>query len=259
MMNLSISTSPACAVPSPAVPVLECASCSLRKLCLPEGIADAEFRRMASLVSARRTLRQGETLFRDGDRFVALYAVRTGFLKTHIGGRDGRDQVTAFQMAGDLLGLDGVASERHTCNAVALEDSQVCMIPYAGLESLCREVPGLLRQFHRVMGREIVRDQRTMLLLAGMRAEERLAAFILNLTSRLRARGFSAVAVVLRMSREEIGSFLGLKLETVSRTFSKLQDAGILDVRQRHVRVVDADALQWIVDGGASHRGRTSA
>jgi CRP/FNR family transcriptional regulator len=139
-------------------------------------------------------------------------------------------------MAGELLGLDGISTDRHTCDAVALEDSQVCVIPYDQLEDLSREFTDLQHQFHKIMSREIVRDHGVMLLLGSMRAEERLAAFLLNLTQRLQARGFSASELVLRMTREEIGSYLGLKLETVSRTFSKFQDDGILEVKQRQIR-----------------------
>jgi CRP/FNR family transcriptional regulator len=151
-------------------------------------------------------------------------------------------------MAGELIGLDGIGTDQHTCDAVALEDSQVCMIPYNQLETLSREFTLLQHQFHKIMSREIVRDHGVMLLLGSMRAEERLAAFVLNLTQRLQARGFSASALVLRMTREEIGSYLGLKLETVSRTFSKFQDDGVLEVKQRDIRILDLGALQRLVN-----------
>ncbi len=226
-----------------------CGSCNLRELCLPVGMSDQQLDQLEQMVSVRRSVAKGEALFRSGDTFTALYAVRTGFFKTCVNAEDGRDQVTGFQMAGELLGLDGIGTERHTCDAVALEDSQVCVIPFQQLEELSREFSDLQRQLHRVMSREIVRDHGVMLLLGSMRAEERLAAFLLNLTQRLRARGFSASELVLRMTREEIGSYLGLKLETVSRAFSKLQDDGALDVKQRQIRVLDPAALQALVNG----------
>jgi CRP/FNR family transcriptional regulator len=203
-----------------------CSACNLRELCLPVGLSEQEMNTLDDLVTNRRPVHRGEALFHAGDPFAALYAVRTGFFKTTVSAADGRDQVTGFQMAGELIGLDGISSDRHTCDAVALEDSQVCMIPYGQLESLSREFTHLQHQFHKIMSREIVRDHGVMLLLGSMRAEERLAAFLLNLTQRLQARGFSPSALVLRMTREEIGSYLGLKLETVSRTFSKFQDDG---------------------------------
>ncbi len=224
-----------------------CSSCNLRELCLPVSLDSPELERLDSLVSNRRRVPRGEALFRSGDPFHALYAVRSGFFKTCISSEDGRDQVTGFQMMGELLGLDGISNDRHSCDAVALEDSQVCIIPYADLESLSRDFSALQHQFHKIMSREIVRDQGVMLLLGSMRAEERLAAFLLNLTKRLRARGFSASSMVLRMTREEIGSYLGLKLETVSRTFSRFQDEGLLEVKQRQIRIIDQNGLEQLV------------
>jgi len=226
-----------------------CSSCNLRELCLPVGLTRDNLDRLDTLVATRRTVERGDTLFRAGDEFQSLYAVRTGFFKTCVSSEDGRDQVTGFQMAGELLGLDGIGTDSHTCDAVALEDSQVCVIPYSQLEGLSREFTELQHQFHKIMSREIVRDHGVMLLLGSMRAEERLAAFLLNLTQRLQARGFSASALVLRMTREEIGSYLGLKLETVSRTFSKFQDDAILEVKQRQIRILDQDKLQSLVNG----------
>jgi CRP/FNR family transcriptional regulator len=225
-----------------------CSSCSLRELCLPVGLSDEDVERLDQLVGARRALKRGEVLFHAGDRFESLFAVRTGFFKTRISSEDGRDQVTGFQMAGELLGLDGISEDRHSCDAVALEDSQVCQIPYGRLEELSHEVTDLQRQFHRVMSREIVRDHGVMLLLGGMRAEARLAAFVLNLTQRLQARGFSATSLVLRMTREEIGSYLGLKLETVSRAFSRFQEDGLLEVKQRDIRVLDEPGLRRLLN-----------
>ncbi|MCW5636863.1 MAG: fumarate/nitrate reduction transcriptional regulator Fnr [Rubrivivax sp.] len=224
-----------------------CSSCNLRELCLPVGMSGAQLDRLDELVALRRSVPRGEPLFRAGDVFQSLYAVRTGFFKTCVASEDGREQVTGFQMAGEVLGLDGIGTERHTCDAVALEDSQVCAMPFHQLEDLTRELPDLQRHFHKIMSREIVREHGVMLLLGSMRAEERLAAFLLNLTQRLRARGFSATSLVLRMTREEIGSYLGLKLETVSRAFSKFQDDGVLEVKQRAITVLEPERLQQLV------------
>ena len=229
-----------------------CSSCNLREICLPVSLSSEEMTRLDTLVSARRPVVRGQTLFQTGDTFRSLFAVRTGSFKTSVTTEDGRDQVTGFQMSGELLGLDGIGTDRHTCDALALEDSVVCVIGYDTLEQLSRELLPLQQQFHRIMSREIVRDHGVMLLLGSMRAEERLAAFLLNLIERLRARGFSERALVLRMTREEIGSYLGLKLETVSRTFSKLQDDGVLQVRQRQIDVLDSDALRALVNNSNS-------
>jgi CRP/FNR family transcriptional regulator len=151
-------------------------------------------------------------------------------------------------MAGEIVGLDGIVNEHHTCDAVALEDAEVCVMPFDRIEELSREVNALQRHVHKIMSREIVRENGVMLLLGSMRAEERLAAFLLNLVQRLHARGFSQSELILRMTREEIGSYLGLKLETVSRTFSKFVDDGIVEVKQRHVRILNTDALKDIVN-----------
>jgi CRP/FNR family transcriptional regulator len=228
-----------------------CSGCNLRELCLPVGMSPDQLERLDSLVGTRRQVGRGDALFRIGEPFGALFAVRTGFFKTCVTSEEGRDQVTGFQMAGELLGLDGIGSDRHTCDAVALEDSQVCVIPFNMLEDLSREFSDLQRQFHRIMSREIVREHGVMLLLGSMRAEERLAAFLLNLTKRLQARGYSASSLVLRMTREEIGSYLGLKLETVSRAFSKFQEGGLLEVKQRQIVVLDPDGLRALVGGNA--------
>ena len=225
-----------------------CSNCNLRELCLPFGLSLEELERLDDLVSTRRRIKRGDHLYRAGEAFDAIYAIRSGFFKTDVLLEDGRDQVTGFQMAGELLGLDGISTDRHACDAIALEDSQVCVIPYAQLEDLSREFSDLQHQFHKIMSREIVRDHGVMLLLGSMRAEERLAAFLLNLTQRLHARGFSASALVLRMTREEIGSYLGLKLETVSRTFSKFQEEGLLEVKQRDIRITDEAGLRALVD-----------
>jgi CRP/FNR family transcriptional regulator, anaerobic regulatory protein len=229
-----------------------CSSCNLRELCLPVGLSVPALERLDTLVTTRKSVARGETLFRVGDAFESLYAVRTGFFKTRVSSEDGRDQVTGFQMAGELLGLDGISQDRHGCDAVALEDSQVCVIPFHQLEDLSRDFNELQHQFHKIMSREIVRDHGVMLLLGSMRAEERLAAFLLNLTQRLQARGFSPSSLILRMTREEIGSYLGLKLETVSRTFSKFQDDGLLEVKQRQIRILDLPGLRQIVNSGSS-------
>ena len=225
-----------------------CSSCNLRELCLPIGLTQPDLERLDQLVAVRKRVHRGQPLFCAGDPFQSIYAVRTGFFKTSVSTPDGRDQVTGFQMAGELLGLDGIGTEKHHCDAVALEDSQVCVIPFSDLEGLSREFTDLQRQFHKVMSREIVRDHGVMLLLGSMRAEERLAAFLLNLAQRLKARGFSSQAIVLRMTREEIGSYLGLKLETVSRIFSRFQDEGWLEVKQRAIRIVDDAALRKLVN-----------
>jgi CRP/FNR family transcriptional regulator, anaerobic regulatory protein len=229
-----------------------CSNCNLRELCMPVGLSPAELERVDDLVATRRKVKRGTPLFRNGEAFTSLFAIRTGFFKTSITAADGRDQVTGFQMAGEIIGLDGIVSDRHTCDAVALEDAEVCVMPFERIGELSREIDALQHHVHRIMSREIVREHGMMLLLGSMRAEERLAAFLLNLLQRLHARGFSRSELVLRMTREEIGSYLGLKLETVSRTFSKLAEEGVLEVRQRQLRIIDAQALRRLLNQQAA-------
>ncbi len=230
-----------------------CSNCNLRELCMPMGLSSHELQRLDAVVANRRKIKRSDTLFRNRDRFTSLYAIRTGFFKTSIVAKDGRDQVTGFQMAGEIMGLDGIVNEHHTCDATALEDAEVCVMPFNRIEELSREITALQRHVHKIMSREIVRENGVMLLLGSMRAEERLAAFLLNLVQRLHARGFSQSELILRMSREEIGSYLGLKLETVSRTFSKFMEEGIIEVKQRHLKILDTQALKEIVNPTVCH------
>lgn len=226
-----------------------CSRCKLSELCVAFGLTRTELELIDDrMILARRKLAQGETLFRAGDRFDSLYAVWTGFFKTIVSSSLGREQVTGFQMAGDLLGFDGMDTGRHEVDAIALEDAQVCQIPFAEMEALGREVPSLQRQFQKIMSREVGRQSRMMLLLGTMYAEERVASFLLDLAHRLQARGFSASSLVLRMSREEIGSFLGLTLETVSRTLTKFQTNGLLVVQQKQIQIADPAGLQLLID-----------
>jgi CRP/FNR family transcriptional regulator len=190
-----------------------CSNCNLRELCMPMGLDAEQMQRIDDIVATRRKVKRGGLLFRNGEAFTSLYAIRTGFFKTCVATEDGRDQVTGFQMAGEIIGLDGIVNDHHTCDAVALEDAEVCVMPFDKLEDLSREVTA-----------------------------------VLNLVQRLHARGFSKSELVLRMTREEIGSYLGLKLETVSRTFSKFAEENIIEVRQRHLRILDTDALKRIVN-----------
>ena len=220
---------------------------------MPVGLNAQELVRIDELVATRKSIKRGTSLFTAGETFTSLYAIRTGFFKTSVTTEDGRDQVTGFQMAGEIIGLDGIVNDQHTCDAIALEDAEVCIMPFDRIEELSREVNALQHHVHKIMSREIVREHGVMLLLGSMRAEERLAAFLLNLVQRLQARGFSKSELVLRMTREEIGSYLGMKLETVSRTFSKFAEDKVIEVKQRNIQILDADALRRIVNPPPCH------
>ena len=223
-----------------------CASCSMRELCMPFGLNADELAQIDSLVGSRRRLRKGETLYDAGDAFAGLYAVRVGSVKTTVLAEDGREQVTGYQLPGDIVGLDGVGGDRYQSRTVALEDSEVCVMPSDRLEMLTQRVPALQNNLHRLLSREISRDHALMLVLGSMRAEERLAVFLLDLAERYRRRGYSSTRYVLRMTRGEIGSYLGLTLETVSRLFSRLQQEGIVRVQGREVVLLDPGALRQL-------------
>lgn len=201
---------------------------------------------MDALVQDRVRVRKGDTLFRLGDPLVALYAIRFGTLKTHVTMEDGRSQVTGFYLPGEVVGFDGLQQMKHTSDATALEDTEVCVVRYDEMQRISSSLPSLQHQFMRLMSKEITQDQVMLITLGSMRAEERLAGFLVNLSERLAARGYSPSEFVLRMSREEIGSYLGLKLETVSRLFSRFAEAGLIQVRQRHVKLIDMTGIRQV-------------
>jgi CRP/FNR family transcriptional regulator len=226
---------------------MHCSNCSLRELCLPIGLDHDALRQLDELVTNRVRLKKGDVLYRAGDSFTALYAIRTGSCKTTVLAEDGREQVAGYHMLGDVIGMDGIGTERHGCQAVALEDSEYCVLPFGELGDLARSVAPLQRNLYQFLSREIARDHSVMLLLGSMRAEERLAAFLLNLSQRYRERGYSSTEFVLRMTREEIGSYLGLKLETVSRLFSRFHQEGLIQVQGRSVKLLDTAALKQLL------------
>jgi CRP/FNR family transcriptional regulator len=223
-----------------------CNSCKLRELCLPAGLDRDDLGQLDAAITVRTRLKKGKALYRAGDAFTALYALRVGSCKTTILAEDGREQITGFHMLGDIIGMDGIGDDRHACEAVALEDGEVCVIPFQRLEQLARTIAPLQHTLHKFLSRDIERDQGMMLTLGRLRAEERLAVFLLNLSKRYQRRGYSPTEFVLRMTREEIGSYLGLKLETVSRLFSRFQEEGLLQVQGRKVKLFDLPALKQL-------------
>ena len=233
--------------PSSVTPALHlhtsCSACHLRELCLPSGMSGVEVQRLDKLMFQRRRIKAGQVLYAQGEPFQFIYAVRAGTLKSSLTLADGREQVSSFHIAGEQLGLDGVAQGRHGTTATALEDTEVCAIPYAHVAQMTTAGSGQEHLISRLMSREIVREHSLMMLLGSMNAVERLATFLLNLAARLKARGYSASEFHLRMTRAEIGSHLGMKIETVSRTFSIFQKQRLLQVDKRHIRILDLDGL----------------
>lgn len=227
---------------------VSCATCALNPLCLPAGLDDAATGQLDRIIRRRRVDRD-EQLFRMDEPFRNLYAVRFGHVKTFRINPDGDQQIVGFQMGGDLLGMDAIGLERHYSAAVALEDSEICEIPFDRFEQLSAQLPHLQRHFHRVMGHEISREQSAMLFLGGMRAEQKFALFLLNLSVRYAARGYSPLRFQLRMSREEIGNYLGLTIESVSRLLLRFKQKNLMQVTRREVVITDRAALDALANG----------
>jgi CRP/FNR family transcriptional regulator len=226
-----------------------CAVCSMHQLCLPMGLDDTDILRLDEVIGRRRRVVRDERLYQMGEPFRNLYAIRYGHFKTYQVNAAGEQQITGFQMAGELLGMDAISGDRHHCDAVALEDSEVCEIPFADLEELFSHVPALLRHFHRIMSQEITREQNVMLLLGNMRAEQRFAVFLVNLSARYAARGYSSTQFQLRMSREDIGNYLGLTIESVSRLLSRFKKQGLVSVDRREVTLLEPALLKAMAAG----------
>ena len=224
-----------------------CQTCSMRELCLPVGLTIDEMKRVDALIAHRTKVRKHGTLYRAGDSFHALYVIQIGSLKTTMFAEDGREQVMGYHMPGELIGFDGICADSHGTDAIALEDTEVCVLPFIAIESLALVMPALQHNLHQLMSKEIARDHGMMLLLGSMHAEERLAVFLLDLADRYCRRGYSSSEYVLRMTREEIGSYLGLKLETVSRLLSRFHEEGVIQVQGRAVKLLDVVALKKIV------------
>ena len=226
-----------------------CATCSMHQLCLPMGLDNNDMDRLDQIIGRRRKVARGAPLFRVGDSFQSLFAIRLGHFKTYQVNRDGVEQITGFQMAGELLGMDAISADLHHCTAMALEDSEVCEIPFDSLQQLLADMPTLLRHFHRMMSQEITREQSVMLLLGNMQATQRFAAFLVNLSSRYETRGYSPHTFQLRMSREEIGNYLGLTIESISRLLSKFKKEGLLRVSNREIELLEPATLKAITAG----------
>ena len=226
-----------------------CSACSMHQLCPPMGLGEADMSRLDDIIGRRRKVAKDTMLYRIDDPFTNLYAIRLGHFKTFQVSPNGEQQVTGFQMAGELLGMDAISTDRHHCDAVALEDSEVCEIPFPRLEELFGTIPTLLHHFHRMMSQEITREQNVMLLLGNMRAEQRFAAFLVNLSARYAARGYSASTFQLRMSREEIGNYLGLTIESISRLLSRFKKQNLLRVSNREIEMLQPENLKAIAAG----------
>ena len=200
--------------------------------------------RLQSVMTNWRLVRKGEALFRTGDQFESIYTLRSGSAKTVVSDADGHEHVNGFYLQGDILGLGGISTERHHCDATALEDCVAGYISFGHLEALCRQTHSLQQEMYRLLSAEIVRESTRLMVLGSHGADQRVANFLLDVRARLNARGEAGCGFRLRMTREDIGSYLGLTLETVSRTFSRLQHEGLIEIRVKHVTLLDIEGLE---------------
>ncbi len=221
-----------------------CKSCNLHDLCLPLGLDMGDIDKLDEIIKRSRPLQKGEYLFNSGDSFNAIYAVRSGSIKTFSESEQGDEQITGLYLPGELMGMDAIHDGQHPCSAIALETTSLCEIPFDTLEGLSSQIPGLHHQLFRIMSKEIASDQSLLMLMAQKSAEERLAAFLVNLSSRLKQRNFSETEFNLSMSRKDIGNYLGLTIETISRTFSRFQSEGILSTQRKYVNIHKLEALK---------------
>ena len=226
-----------------------CEHCNLAEICLPRGLDPKDMERLDKIARRGPPLHKGDHLFRRGDPLGSLYAVRSGSVKVSAITDQGDEQILGFYLPGELLGLDAIEHGRHSCAAVALETSSVCGFPYSQLNAICKDIPALHEQMNRLMGREISQENELLLTISRKNAEERIATFLLSLSMRFQRLGYSATKFRLSMSRGEIGNYLGLTIETVSRVFTRFRQSGLISAGRRFVEVTDMDGLKRICTG----------
>ena len=222
---------------------IHCQNCSISELCLPFSLSDKELDVLDKIIDRKRPIHKGEQLFQDGEKMQSLYAIRSGTFKTFTVNEQGEEQITGFHLAGDLLGFDAIASNEHPSFAKALETSMICEIPYNTLDTLSNTMPKLKKQILRLMSTEIRADQEMLTLLNRKNAEQRLATFISALSTRYHARGLSAIEFRLTMTRSDIGNYIGLTVETISRLFNRFHKSGLIKIEGKLVTILDIDKL----------------
>jgi len=231
-----------------------CGDCNLAELCLPRGLEKEELSRLDSIVKRSRPLQRGDHLFRAGDMFVSIFAVRSGAIKLYAFSEQSEEQILGFYLPGEILGLDAIHAERHMGYAIALETSSYCAIPFNHLEETCKEIPGLQHQLYKIMSRELSQENELLLTLSNKDAEEKVASFLVNLSARYRQLGYSSLEFRLPMTRKDIGVYLGLTVETISRIFGRLQQYGVITTDRKFIQILKPDVLRGICIGHDSGR-----
>lgn len=224
-----------------------CQQCGIYRLCMPIGLARGDLDQLDEIIKRRRPLAKGEHLYRAGEDFGSIYALRSGSVKTYLNHASGVEHVIGFKLPGDLVGLSGISGNHYTNSAVALETSSVCDIPFAQLETLCQEIPGLQHHIMEIMSREIQEDHEKIAVCSKLPAEARLASVLLTLSERFHQRGYSATEFNLSMSRGDIANMLGLAVETISRLFTHFEEQGLLMADRKHIKLLDLERLSHMV------------
>lgn len=221
-----------------------CENCNLHELCLPRGLDGSDLEKLDRIVSRTQPLHKGDVLFNIGDKFTSLYAVRTGCIKLTTGSDQGDEQILGFYLPGEIVGLDGIEKGVHNCTAVALDTSSLCTIAFNNLADVCTQLPALNEQMFRLMARELSHDNQLLLTVTKRNADGRIATFLLSLSTRFHRLGYSAHEFRLMMSRSEIGNYLGLTFETVSRCLSRFQKQGLISINYKYITILDMAALK---------------
>lgn len=229
--------------PTPGGCAIHCHDCSMGTLCIPFTLNNNELEQLDSIIERKKPIQKGEQIFKSGDPLKSLFAIRSGTIKSYTITEQGDEQITGFHLAGDVIGFDGIHSQTHQSFAQSLETAMICEIPFATLDELSGTMPKLRQQIMRLMSTEIISDQEMILLLSKKNAEERLAAFINNLAIRYANRGFSAKEFRLTMTRGDIGNYLGLTVETISRLLGRFQKSGLIEVKGKYITILDLEAL----------------
>ncbi|WP_111979665.1 fumarate/nitrate reduction transcriptional regulator Fnr [Algibacillus agarilyticus] len=225
---------------------VSCQNCSISQLCLPVALNQTDLTKLDDIVERKQPLQKNEFIFKADKEFKSLYAVRSGSFKSYTLADNGDEQVTAFHLPGDIIGFDGINSRKHPSFALALETSLVCEIPYDTLDDMSVAMPELRHQIMKLMSNEITTDQALFALLNRKTAEQKLAAFISSLSYRFKQRGFSAKEFRLSMTRADIGNYLGLTIETISRLLSKYQKEKLIEVNGKFITLLDPKGLEAI-------------
>lgn len=236
-----------------SMPQTSCSTCRLNTLCLPISLELQDINKLDEIIQRGRPIQKGDRVYHAGEKFRSVYAVRSGAIKTISNTQDGQEQVTGFYLPAEIIGMDGLATNAHSNTAVALETSAVCEIPFSRLEELSAQLPNLQRRFFQLMSKEIANDQQLITLLSKNNADQRIASLLLSISARNHSRGLAAEEFYLPMSRSDIGNFLGLTIETVSRVMGRLHKTEVIELDKKHVKILDMTALRSLAFTSDKH------